>query len=296
MPIDILVPGTGGSSDITVNGKTTIPEKVTTHHFQCLPNKGVKVRLEAVAGTVIRREHSPNIHELSLTVHAPELFTDDYKTLSYGANPRLPVLCKTFDSIFETASTSKEDFILRNSGIDIFCKLVTYDSERNRIDIEFDSDSHGIANGGLTTSVLRYIVEKGLADDEMIPVSVRIWAVNADEGLIDEATTARNSHRELELADRLNRLGAFDHIKQQLPQEIRAKYAFHVGDVEADEGAKNAVTICRLLYGFTLSPNEAHPTRNHLPPGGAQHSFKPAGRMTRKGTGINLMKKTVGLE
>ena len=295
MPLDILVPGADGPNDIIVRGKTT-KDEINTHHFQCLSNKGVKVRMKAVPETIIRREHSPNIYEFSLTVHAPELFTGDYKALSYGANPRLPILCPTFDSIFDTATTSKENFILRNSGIDIFCKQATYDPGRDLLDIEFDSESHGIANGGLTTSVLRYIVEKDLADDKMIPVSVRIWAVSADEEMIDEATTARNSHRELELADRLNRLGAFDHIKRQLPQEIRGKYAFHVGDVDADEGAKNAVTICRLLYGFTLSDGEAHPTENHQPPGGAQHSYKAYGRLTSPKHGLNQMKKTVGLE
>ena len=131
---------------------------------------------------------------------------------------------------------------------------------------------------------------------DQIRVSCRIWCLDDyEEEDYVEAADARNTHRELNLADRLNQLGAFEHIKTSLNEDWRGRWAFNVGDTDADDDAEDALDICWLLYGFTLSQNEGHPTKNNPCPGGVNDSIIKAGRLTDKNRGINVMKKTVGL-
>ena len=278
-----------------VRGKTKYPDEVGDFELEYLPFEGTIARMRYINGSQILRKHDDAITEVSFTVLGSDLVSNDGVTLPYGANPRFPVLCNTFDNIFHTATEIPNMFVLRNTGLDIFCESAEINEKDGFVVMTFSNGRHGIANGGLTTSVISYCVQHDI-DISDVKVSIRVWA--GDQYQMDElveAADARNAHRELELADRLNQLGAFEHMKTCLSDESREAWSFHVGDVDADEDAENAVEISHILYGFTLSQGEGHPTRNTNVPGGVHNSIKKKGRLTQPKTGIESMKQTVGI-
>ena len=279
--------------ETTVRGRTSLVDLVEEHELHYLGVNETVATLTFVENSLIGRIHTGDLTEYSLTLIASELVSEAGVTLPYGANPRFPLLCPTFDKIFSTIDEVPEKFILRNTGIDIFCNSVNINN--NQISINFSNDKHGIANGGLTNGVIAYCNKEGFELDE-VRVSIRIWAgENFDIEELVEAADARNAHRELQLADRLNQLSAFDFMKSCLQEDWRARWSFNTGDIDADEDAENVGELCHLLFGFTLTQGEAHPTRNHPVAGGVPSSIKKAGRLTSPKSGINSMKKTVGI-
>jgi len=279
--------------ETTVRGRTSLGDSIEEHELFYLGVDDTSARITFIENTGIERTHSDDLSEFSLTVMASELISEAGATLPYGANPRFPLLCPTFDKIFTTIDDEPEKFILRNTGIDVFCNSANI--EGNEIVLNFSNDKHGIANGGLTTGVISYCQREGF-DLSEVRVSIRIWA--GEDFEIEElvsAADARNAHRELQLADRLNQLNAFDYMKSCLKDDWRGRWSFNTGDIDADEDAENVGELCHLLFGFTLASGEAHPTRNHPVEGGVPSSIKKAGRLTAPKTGLNGMKQTVGL-
>jgi hypothetical protein len=276
-----------------VRGTTANPAQIQPFELKYLPTN-IEVEMEYVPETMIERTHTDNRTEISVTVKGIEFLGPNLETLPYGANPRFPVLCNTFDRIFRTITSEPEDFVVENTGVDIFCS--SYELLPNdRIKIVFMGEKLGIVNGGLTTSVLAYTAAIQ-QDLDLVRVSCRIWCLeDYEEEDFVEAADARNTHRELNLADRLNQLGAFAHIKSSMNNDWRPRWAFNVGDTEAEDDAEDALDICWLLYGFTISENEGHPTQNNPCAGGINDSIIKAGRLTSKNRGIDSMKGTVGL-
>ncbi len=127
---------------------------------------------------------------------------------------------------------------------------------------------------------------------------MRIWASAAfTKELLEDAAQARNEHRELDLADRLNSLGAFAHIIESLDDEYRNYFSFYTGDSEADfNSSRDVQQLCLLLNGFTHKDGEAHPILNPNPGGGVVTTIKKKGRITSPKDGMNSMKRTVGIE
>ena len=278
-----------------VRGNTKLPDMIEEFPLNYLDIDDSIAAMSFVDGTAISRKHNDEITEVSFTVYANELVSHEGVTLPYGANPRHPVLCNTFDNIFTTISESPDKFILRNTGMDIFCSEAEIDEKNGVVRMRFSNGRHGIANGGLTTSVISYCVQAGIEIDD-VKLSVRVWAgENYDMNELVDAADARNAHRELQLADRLNQLGAFEHLKSSMNQDWRERWAFNTGDVIAGEDAENVGNLCHILYGFTLSQGEGHPTRNAHVPGGVHNSIKKKGRLTQPKTGIESMKQTVGI-
>ena len=276
-----------------VRGTTGLRDQIQAFELSYLPTN-VEVEMEYIPETMIERTHSPTRSEVSITVAGPEFLGQDQETLPYGANPRFPVLCNTFDRIFSTITQEPENFVVENTGVDIFCSEYEL-LPNNKIKMCFNGDKLGIVNGGLTTSVIAYVsaLQQNIDD---IRISCRVWCLeDYDEEDFVEAADARNTHRELNLADRLNQLGAFEHIKSYMQDDWRPRWAFNVGDVDADDDAEDALDMCWLLYGFTLSQGEGHPTQNNPPAGGINNSIVKAGRLNSKNKGISSMKETVGL-
>ena len=283
--------------ELAVNGKTGLPAVIEPHTLQCLPFDSSTATITFIAGTSIERNHSATMSEYSVTVSGPELVSATYTTLPYGANPRNPVLCSTFDKIYSTLSNEPRGFILKNTGVDVFCSKAEINEENNQIVLTFENERHGIANGGLTSSVIRYCASTGVDLSES-NVSVRIWASeDFTQDVLDEAANARNEHRELDLADRLNSLGAFENIINHLNDEFRQNYSFYTGDSDADfNESRDVQQLCHLLYGFTNQTGEAHPILNSNPAGGVYPTIKKKGRITSPKSGINSLKRTVGIE
>ena len=296
MPLEVIQADVDNYRQIKVSGKSRLPVKIHYHEFKSLPNADCVVRISCIEGSTISRDHSDKLREISCTIRAADFFTEEFATLSYGANPRLPVLCNTFDDIFETAekgSPHEELFVLHNTGIDVFCEMAEFDSEDNKVTLKFDHETQGIANGGLTTGVLRWMIEKGWCKED-VKLSIRIWAISTDIGLIESASTARNSHRELDLLDRMNQLGAFEHLITQLG-DYSGLFRFKVGDQNAVGNARNGAEICQILYMFNTESAEAHPVWKHNPPGGALQTFKKDGRNKSPNKGLNELKKSVNI-
>ena len=296
MPLEVIRVDADDYRPIKVSGKSRHSVKVIPHEFKSLPNSDCVVRIPCIPGSTISRDHSDDLREISCTIRATDFFTEEYATLSYGANPRLPVLCNTFDDIFETAekgSPHEDLFVLHNTGIDVFCEEAEFDPDNNKVTLRFDHETQGIANGGLTTGVLRWMIEKGYCEEE-VKLSVRIWAISTDAGLIESASTARNSHRELDLLDRMNQLGAFEHLIAELG-DYSSMFRFKVGDQDAVENARNGAEICQILYMFSTDSTEAHPVWKHNPPGGALQTFKKDGRNKNPNKGLNELKKSVNI-
>jgi len=292
MPMQVEMDG--DYIQIPVNGPTNLDE-VGEHDLFCMDHLSSRAIITFIAETGIEREHTADSSEYSITVRGSEIVTADFQTLPYGANPRNPVLCPEFDKIFTTITNDVDEFVLLNSGIDVFCETAELNDDDSTVSLVFSNERHGIANGGLTTSVIRYSAEMGV-DLEDLRVSVRIWAGDLELEILSRAADARNTHRELELADRLNQLGAFEHIKESLNEDWREHFSFHTGDVEAQaHTSQNIGELCHLLYGFTTSPGEGHPTKNPNPPMGVPPSIKKKGRLTSPKDGISGMKDTVGI-
>jgi hypothetical protein len=284
----------GLTTAATVRGTTKFPNEVREFDYQFLGVENTSAKLKFISDTIIIREHNDEITEISFSILASELVSEDGHTLPYGANPRFPVLCNTFDNIFKTVFEEQDKFILRNTGLDIFCSTAAVNPD-GTVELQFSNGRHGIANGGLTTSVISYCVQEGM-DLDGVKISVRIWAgENFDMNELVSAADARNAHRELRLADRLNQLGAFDHIRNSMAQDWRERWEFTTGDIDAEADSENIGDLCHMLYGFTLSPGEGHPVRNPNVAGGVHNSIKKKGRLTSPKTGIDSMKQTVGI-
>jgi hypothetical protein len=281
---------------LKVTGSSRHKVEVIPHEFTALPNTDCTLKIPCVPNTTVSRIHGTNLTEISCTVSGEDFFTEQFETVSYGANPRLPVLCSTFDDIFSTAKkgSGQEDlFVLHNTGIDIFCDEAEFHKESDAVVIKFNHETHGIANGGLTTGVIRYMIARGYCEPDL-QLSVRIWAIKTNSTLIESASTARNSHRELDILDRMNQHGAFDHLIKQLGDKS-SSFRFKVGDQNADEDARPGDIICGILYMFTTASTEAHPVWKPSPPGGALQTFKSDGRNRNPRKGLNELKKSVNL-
>ena len=283
--------------DLPVWGNTRLPENIETHVLQCLDHSSSTATLTCIGDSIIQRSHGNGLIEVSATISANELFGDGNITLPYGANPRNPVLCAPFDKIFTTVTSNPNAFILKNTGIDVFCSEAIYNQADSKVVLKFTDRKHGIANGGLTTSVLRYCSSKGY-DISGIRVSLRIWA-SADftPDVLVDAADSRNLHRKLSIADRLNSLGAFEHLKECLSDENRASFSFNTGDENATPyESEDVLALCWILYGFTQQQGEAHPITNPNPQIWNNHTVKRAGRVDAKKTGLNSMKLAVNLD
>ena len=283
--------------ELPVWGNTRLPENIETHVLQCLDHSSSIATLTCIDDSVIKRDHGNGLTEVSATICANELFGENDVTLPYGANPRNPVLCAPFDKIFTTVTSNPSEFILKNTGIDIFCSEAVYTEADSKLRLKFTDRKHGIANGGLTTSVLRYCSSQGF-DISNVRVSLRIWASAAfTPDMLVDAADSRNLHRKLELADRLNSLGAFEHLKGCLSEENRALFSFNTGDENATPyESEDVLSLCWILHGFTQQQGEAHPITNSNPPVWNNNTVKRAGRVDSKKTGINSMKLAVNLD
>ena len=297
MPMQIITHNPADNKLLKVTGSSRHKVEVIPHEFTALPNTNCTLKIPCVPDTTVSREHASNLTEISCTVSGEDFFTEQFETVSYGANPRLPVLCNTFDDIFSTAKkgSGQEDlFVLHNTGIDIFCEKALFHKEDNAVVITFNDETHGIANGGLTTGVIRFMIAKGWCEPNL-KLSVRIWAIDdTNSNLIESASTARNSHRELDILDRMNQHGAFDHVIKQLGDKS-SSFRFKVGDQNADEDARPGDIICGILYMFTTASTEAHPVWKASPAGGALQTFKNDGRNKNPRKGLNELKKSVNL-
>ena len=288
---------TDGIIELPVRGKSSLQDEIEQHTLTCLDHSNSTATITCVAGSGIKREHSATMTEISATVIGSELVSGAHVSLPYGANPRNPILCNAFDKIYSTISEEPTLFVLRNTGIDVFCSKAELDVGTNQIELTFENDRHGIANGGLTTGVIRYCSENGI-DLEQVRVSLRVWASDDfDLEILVDAADARNLHRPLALADRLNSLGAFGRIKEKMSEDFRSLYSFYTGDENADFGvSRDAQQLCHLLYGFTHLEGEAHPIYNNDPAAGVVQTIKKEGRIKAPKKGIITMKGTVNLE
>ena len=297
-------------NEITINvvGSSSHPN-INAYNCEILSNEtSSKVSFQFVEGTLSSREHpSPDtanpLFEYNATVFARELFSEQLIGLPYGSNPRLPVLCPTFTDIYGTviSSTNNEylNFLAFNTGMDIFAESISQDE--NTITCEFTGQKHGIANGGLTYSVLQYALSQNLLPEDL-RVSIRIWS-RANQSVAEQTKVAdkRNSHRPLVDIDKLNVLGAFELMKLVLDEAFVVRIAWHTGDQKVDqEGFIKAMDYCRLLYTFKLKSstgNERHPTMNPLDSdslSSVYESIEKSGVITSPDKGLKMTWESIG--
>jgi hypothetical protein len=304
----VLEISVGNEITISVVGSSTHPN-INAYECEILSNETrSEVSFPCVEGTLSSRKHpSPDptnpLFEYNATVFARDLFSEKHIGLPYGSNPRLPVLCPTFTDIYGTVTSLTDNeylnFLAFNTGMDIFAESISQDG--NTITCEFTGQKHGIANGGLTYSVLQYALSQNLLPEDL-RVSIRIWS-RAEQSLAEQTKVAdkRNSHRPLIDIDKLNVLGAFDLMKSELDEAFVERISWHTGDQKVDhEGFIKAIDYCRLLYTFKLKSstgNERHPTMNPLESdslSSVYESIEKSGVITSPDKGLKMTWESIG--
>jgi len=293
---------------ISVLGGSSHPN-INAFEAEILSNESEsRVIVKGIDGTISHRTHpspdTPNpMIEINLTMLGCELFTVENQGLPYGSNPRLPVLCPTFTDIYNTVTAEDRaylNFIAFNTGVDIFASKV--EVEGNDVNITFDGPRDGIANGGLTYSVLQYAASQNLLPEDL-RVSVRIWS-RQEQSPNEQTTVAdkRNSHRPLEDIDKLNQMGAFEKMKEVLDEAFVERIVWHTGDQQVDQdGNIPVILFCRALYAFKIkaggTSNERHPTMNPKSAGGIESVYEKIevkGAITNPKFGSGLMAEAIG--
>ncbi len=266
------------------------------------------VRFNAVENTISERSHPMNggnpMIEINVTVFATNLFTEENFGFPYGSNPRLPVLCSTFTDIYNTVVSpdSYLNFISYNTGIDIMAEEISVSGDE--VTVTFDGPRDGIANGGLTYSVLQYASQQGLLPEDL-RVSVRLWS-REGQSHSEQTKVAdkRNSHRPLIGIDKLNQMHAFQQMKETLDEAYAQRVVWHTGDQDVDQTANISVEdLCRTLYAFQMKSggksNERHPTMNVKDSEGIESVYETIelkGTITAPSTGAELMWEAIGGE
>ena len=304
MPAEIEA---GEIREISVVGHSSHPN-VVPYEVSILDNDTPSImKITGAANTVSEREHPSHnpmypMKEINMIIFARELFTEANEGFPYGSNPRLPVLCGTFTDIYTTVVDSDDylNFISYNTGIDVFANSAVIDGDE--ITLTFDGSRDGIANGGLTYSILQYASSQNQLPEDL-RVSLRIWT--KDEQSIAEKTKVadkRNSHRPLTGIDKLNQMGAFENMKETLDEAFVERVVWHTGDQQVDQDGNIGVAdLCRTLYSFKIkasgNSNERHPTLNPKDPEGIEsvyESIEMKGTISSPNTGVEKMWEAIG--
>lgn len=184
-------------------------------------------------------------------------------------NPRDPSttsgVAKKIAKSFEDSPTS---FFFKNRGITLLVERASFDNDTKELSLEFfDSDIHGMLDGGHTykiiTKILESLEESEKKDFDDAHVRLEILEGFSDPEDVVDIVEARNTSTQVKDQSIEDLLGHFDSIKEVLKGE---KYSDRIAYKEiefTEDGSKKDIDVKDVLSYLICFDAEAFDSKKH---------------------------------